>query len=161
MLTQIEWWGGVIFVLGALAYRLVLGALEPGEASGWYRWLMRLFFVLPGALLAGYFYPLERTGLQYAYLAGLALALLAVAWVLVQEVTGDAEPDEDENKGAKAGREGEEGEGEKQKKQGEADEDGEPGWLMSIVGVALLYSPVLAACGLACHKAWPMLQRLA
>ena len=25
MLTQIEWWGGVIFVLGALTYRMVMG----------------------------------------------------------------------------------------------------------------------------------------
>ena len=33
MLTQIEWWGGVIFVLGALAYRLVLGALEKAKAT--------------------------------------------------------------------------------------------------------------------------------
>jgi len=143
MLTQIEWWGGVIFVLGALAYRLVLGALEKGEGDDGYRWLMRLFFVLPGVLLAGYFYPLERLALQYAYLGVLGVALLAVAGVLVQEVTGDAESDKD--KAAKAG---------------EGSEDEEPGWLMTIVGVAVLYSPVLAACGLACHKAWPMVQRL-
>lgn len=105
MLTQIEWWGGVIFVLGALAYRLVLGALEKGEGYDWYRWLMRLFFVLPGVLLAGYFYPLERLALQYAYLGVLGVALLAVAGVMVQEVTGDADSDKD--KAAKAGREGE------------------------------------------------------
>ncbi len=152
MLTQIEWWGGVIFVLGALAYRLVLGALEKGEGHDWYRWLMRLFFVLPGVLLAGYFYPLERLALQYAYLGVLGVALLAVAWVLVQEVTGDADSDKD--KAAKAGREGEKSQA------GEDSEDEEPGWLMTIVGVAVLYSPVLAACGLACHKAWPMVQRL-
>jgi len=152
MLTQSEWWGGVIFVLGALAYRLVLGALEKGEGYDWYRWLMRLFFVLPGVLLAGYFYPLEGTGLQYAYLGVLGVALLAVAGVLVQEVTGDAESDKD--KAAKAGREGE------RRQAGEDGEDEELGWLMTIVGVAVLYSPVLAACGLACHKAWPMVQRL-
>ena len=155
MLTQIEWWGGVIFVLGALAYRLVLGALEKGEGYDWYRWLMRLFFVLPGVLLAGYFYPLERLALQYAYLGVLGVALLAVAGVLVQEVTGDANSDKD--KAAKAGREGEE---ERKRQAGEDSEDEEPGWLMTIVGVAVLYSPVLAACGLACHKAWPMVQRL-
>ncbi|MDZ7862516.1 hypothetical protein [Acidovorax sp.] len=152
MLTQIEWWGGVIFVLGALAYRLVLGALEKGEGDDGYRWLMRLFFVLPGVLLAGYFYPLERLALQYAYLGVLGVALLAVAGVLVQEVTGDADSDKD--KAAKAGREGEKSQA------GEGCEDEEPGWLMTIVGVAVLYSPVLAACGLACHKAWPMVQRL-
>lgn len=153
MLAQIEWWGGVIFVLGALSYRLVMGALEKGEGYDWYRWLMRLFFMLPGVLLAGYFYPLERLALQYAYLGILGLALLAVAGVMVQEVTGDADSDKD--KAAKAAGEGEKGQAEE-----EDGEDGEPGWLMTIVGVAVLYSPVLAACGLACHKAWPTLQRL-
>jgi hypothetical protein len=152
MLTQIEWWGGVIFVLGALAYRLVLSALEKGEGYDWYRWLMRLFFVLPGVLLAGYFYPLERLALQYAYLGVLGVALLAVAGVMVQEVSGDADSDKD--KAAKAAREGEKGQA------GEDSEDEEPGWLMTIVGVAVLYSPVLAACGLACHKAWPMVHKL-
>ena len=152
MLTQIEWWGGVIGVLGALAYRLVLGALEKGEGYDWYRWLMRLFFVLPGVLLAGYFYPLERLALQYAYLGVLGVALLAVAGVMVQEVTGDADSDKD--KAAKAAREGEKGQA------GEDSEDEEPGWLLTILGVVVLYSPVLAACGLACHKAWPMVQRL-
>lgn len=152
MLTQIEWWGGVIFVLGALTYRLVMGALEKGEGYDWYRWLMRLFFVLPGVLLAGYFYPLERLALQYAYLAVLAVALLAVAGVLVQEATGDA--DSDKEKAAKAGGEGGKGQAE------EDSEDEQPGWLMTIVGVAVLYSPVLAACALACHKAWPMVQKL-
>ncbi|KRC19936.1 hypothetical protein [Acidovorax sp. Root219] len=152
MLTQIEWWGGVIFVLGALAYRLVLGALEKGEGYDWYRWLMRLFFVLPGVLLAGYFYPLERLALQYAYLGVLGVALLAVAGVMVQEVTGDADSDKD--KAAKAAREGEKGQA------GEDSEDEEPGWLLTILGVVVLYSPVLAACGLACHKGWPMVQRL-
>ena len=113
---------------------------------------MRLFFVLPGVLLAGYFYPLERLALQYAYLGVLGVALLAVAGVIVQEVTGDADSDKD--KAAKAAREG-------AKSQAKEDsEDEEPGWLMTTVGVAVLYSPVLAACGLACHKAWPMVQKL-
>ena len=42
---------------------------------------------LPGVLLAGYFYPLEGTGLQYAYLGVLGVALLAVAGVLLLFVT--------------------------------------------------------------------------
>ena len=40
----------------------------------------------------------------------------------------------------------------------EAEEE-EPGWLMTIVGAIVLYSPVLVACGLGCTKAWPMVQR--
>ena len=33
MLTQIEWWGGVIFVLGALTYRMVMGALRKATTA--------------------------------------------------------------------------------------------------------------------------------
>lgn len=152
MLTQIEWWGGILFVLGALTYRLVMGALEKGTGYDWYRWLMRLFFVLPGLLLAGYFYPLEPIALQYAYLAALAVALLVVAGVMVQEVTGDADSDEEKSRKKGADKAATAGP--------EDDEDGEADWLMTIVGAAVLYSPVLTACGLACHKAWPMVQRL-
>lgn len=153
MLTQIEWWGGVIFVLGALTWRLVMGALEKKEEGiDWYRWCMRLFFLLPGAVLAGYFYPLELRELQYGYLAVLGLALLVVAVMLFQEITGDA-PQED--KAAKAGREGEE-----EKKEAQQTEDEESGWLVTVLGAVVLYSPVLVACGLGCHKAWPWVQKL-
>ena len=76
MLTAIEWWGGVIFVLGAITYRLVMGALDKKEEGiDWYRWQMRSFFLLPALVLAGYFYPLEGTGLQYAYLGALGISL--------------------------------------------------------------------------------------
>jgi hypothetical protein len=31
---------------------------------------------------------------------------------------------------------------------------------MTLLGVVVLYSPVLTACGLGCTKAWPMVQGL-
>lgn len=159
MLTQIEWWGGIIFVLGALTYRLVMGALETkSEGVDWYRWQMRLFYVLPGAVLAGYFYPLERREVQYAYLALLGAALVMVLVMLFQEITGDAPEDgeskEGTHKAAKAGREGEE------EKEEQQTEDEESGWLMTLVGAMVLYSPVLVACGLGCYKAWPLVHKL-
>ncbi len=152
MLTQIEWWGGVIFVLGAITYRMIMGALEkPAQGIAWYRLMMHLFFLAPAALLAGYFYPLTQPALQYGYLALLGVSLLVVAIMLVQEITGDS-------------GKGEDGGGDKEKGKGgeaaQADEDEEPGWLMSVVGAIVLYSPVLTACGLACTKAWPMVQSL-
>ena len=56
MLTQIEWWGGLIFVVGALTYRMVMGALEPqDEGIPWYRLQMHAFYLLPAVVLAGYF----------------------------------------------------------------------------------------------------------
>ena len=79
MLTQIEWWGGLVFVVGALTYRMVMGALEPqDEGIPWYRLQMHAFYLLPAVVLAGYFYPLERAALQYAYLAVLGASLVMV-----------------------------------------------------------------------------------
>lgn len=153
MLTQIEWWGGVIFVLGALTYRMVMGALErPVDGFPWYRLMMHVFFLAPAALLAGYFYPLTQPALQYGYLALLAVSLLVVAVMLVQEMTGDSGEDNKE--------EGRSQESLKEGTSAETADHEEPGWLMSVVGAIVLYSPVLTACGLACTKAWPMVQPL-
>ncbi len=160
MLTQIEWWGGVIFVLGALAYRMVMGALDrPAQGIPWYRIMMHVFFLAPAVLLAGYFYPLTPPALQYGYLALLAVSLLVVAVMLVQEMVGDSGPSEDEGGDPKKGLEKatEKGRG---GEAADADDSDEPGWLLTLVGAIVLYSPVLAACGLACTKAWPMVQRL-
>lgn len=148
MLTQIEWWGGLIFVLGALTYRMVMGALEKkDEGIPWYRLQMHAFYLLPAVVLVGYFYPLERIALQYAYLAVLGASLVVVAVMLVQEITGDASEDAADTNKQRA-------------KQTQEDDGEEPGWLVSVVGATLLYSPVLVACGLGCSKAWLMVQRL-
>jgi hypothetical protein len=99
MLTPIEWWGGLIFVVGALTHRMVMGALETKEEGiSWYRLQMHAFYLLPAVLLAGYFYSLEHTALQYGYLAVLAASLLIVAVMLVQEMTGDAGDDDGDKK---------------------------------------------------------------
>lgn len=146
MLTEIEWWGGLIFVLGAITHRLVLGALDKKEEGiDWHRWQMHGFFALPAVVLAGYFYPLVGAGWQYAYMGVLGAALLLVAVMLVQEVTGDA---------------GDAGEGGAGAADAAAADDESPGWLMTLLGVVVLYSPVLVACGLGCAKAWPMVQGL-
>lgn len=156
MLTQIEWWGGVIFVLGALTYRMVMGALErPVDGIPWYRLMMHVFFLAPAALLAGYFYPLTQPALQYGYLALLAISLLVVAVMLVQEMTGDSGEGQEEGRSKEPLKEG------ATAKADDTDEYEEPGWLMSVVGAMVLYSPVLTACALASYKAWPMVQRLA
>ena len=144
MLTHIAWWGGLIFVLGAITYKLVMGALDkPQEGIDWYRWQMQAFFLLPAVVLAGYFYPLTRPGLQYGYLGVLGVSLVVVLVMLVQEITGD---------GPEKPPQAEEGE--------ESEEDEEAGWLVTVLGATVLYSPVLVACGLGCYKAWPMVQTL-
>ncbi|MGB3450794.1 MAG: hypothetical protein WBA58_09900 [Giesbergeria sp.] len=136
MLTQIEWWGGLIFVVGARTYRMVMGALETEyEGVPWYRLQMHAFYLLPAVVLAGYFYPLERTALQYAYLAVLGASLVMVLVMLAQELTGDTSEDEAPP----------------------AEAEASDGWA-SVLGAVVLYSPVLVACGLGCAKAWPMVQ---
>ncbi len=136
MLTQIEWWGGLIFVVGARTYRMVMGALETEyEGIPWYRLQMHAFYLLPAVVLAGYFYPLERTALQYAYLAVLGASLVMVLVMLAQELTGDTSEDEAPP----------------------AEAEASDGWA-SVLGAVVLYSPVLVACGLGCAKAWPMVQ---
>ncbi len=138
MLTQIEWWGGLIFVVGALTYRMVMGALETeDEGIPWYRLQMHAFYLLPAVVLAGYFYPLERTALQYAYLAVLAASLVMVLVMLAQELMGDTSKDEAPP----------------------AEAEASDGWA-SVLGAVVLYSPVLVAFGLGCAKAWPMVQGL-
>lgn len=154
MLTQIEWWGGLIFVVGALTYRMVMGALEKkDEGISWYRLQMHAFYLLPALVLAGYFYPLEQLALQYAYLAMLGASLVIVVVMLVQEMTGDSGEGDQKDKVDKRGEGGE-------AKPAEEGDDEEPGWLMSVVGALVLYSPVLVACGLGCAKAWPLVQPL-
>lgn len=155
MLTHIEWWGGLIFVVGALTHHMVMGALEkPAEGIPWYRLQMHAFYLLPAVVLAGYFYPLEHLALQYAYLAVLGASLMIVVVMLVQEMTGDSGNDDDKGTQDKRGEGGE-------AKPAEDGDDEEPGWLMSVVGALVLYSPVLAACGLGCVKAWPLVQQFA
>lgn len=151
MLTQIEWWGGLIFVVGALTHHMVMGALETkDDGIAWYRLQMHAFYLLPAVVLAGYFHPLEHRALQYAYLAVLGASLVIVVVMLVQEMTGDSGNGDEKDKSG-------EGRGAKPAKEGD---DEEPGWLMSVVGALVLYSPVLVACGLGCAKAWPLVQQL-
>jgi len=73
-----------------------------------------------------------------------------VVVMLVQEMTGDSGNGDEKDKSG-------EGRGAKPAKEGD---DEEPGWLMSVVGALVLYSPVLVACGLGCAKAWPLVQQL-
>ena len=154
MLTPIEWWGGLIFVVGALTHHMVMGALEKKDQGiSWYRLQMHAFYLLPAVVLAAYFYPLERPALQYTYLAVLGASLVIVGVMLVQEMTGDSGKDDD-----KATQDNKK-EGGEAKPAEEADDE-EPGWLMSVVGALVLYSPVLVACGLGCAKAWPIVQPL-
>ena len=67
MLTHIEWWGGLLIVLGAVTYRFSMAQLENSKGFDWYRVQLHLAFISSALLLAAYFYPLHHVGLQYAF----------------------------------------------------------------------------------------------
>ena len=85
-------------------------------------------------------FPLTQPALQYGYLALLAISLLIVAVMLAQEMTGDSGESEEMSRSKEPLKEG---------AKAETEDHEEPGWLMSVVGAVVLYSPVLTACSLA------------
>ena len=186
MLTEIEWWGGVLFIVGAVVYRMAIGALDKDAGFDANRLLSHVFFLAPAVVLAGYFYPLERPGLRYAYLGVLAVALLAMVATLGMEIWDNIQTAK-EAKAAGTGQgsasvvtdapetrmlepaalasvqasqgmqgQGEGGEGDSE----DDDDDEEVGTFYTVLGMLLLYSPVFVVCALGCYKAWPMVQSL-
>lgn len=141
MLTRIEWWGGVIFVLWAVLYGMYLRSADKNAGFDWGRLFGHLYYLAPAVVLVGYFYPLDRPWLRHAYLGLVAVALLLAVVGLVQEVLELRESD---------GKD-------KDKEEEDAEETGP---VMLAVGVFLANAPVLVACGLGCYKAWPMVQQL-
>ena len=152
MLTQIEWWGGLIFVVGALTYRMVIGALEPqDEGIPWYRLQMHAFYLLPAVVLAGYFYPLERAALQYAYLTVLGASLVMVLVMLAQELMGDASEDETTHA---------QGPGDEREETTRATETGESGGWASVLGAVVVRPRRALSLGLRLWSGWQVFQRV-
>ena len=187
MLTEIEWWGGVLFIVGAVVYRMAIGALDKDAGFDANRLLSHVFFLAPAVVLAGYFYPLERPGLRYAYLGVLAVALLAMVTTLGMEIWDNAKTAEEPKEAQAAGtgqassvqdapetrmlepaalasaqaKQGLQGQGDGgEVHSDDDDEDEEVGAFYTALGMLLLYSPVFVVCALGCYKAWPMVQSL-
>ncbi|BEU95288.1 hypothetical protein ACDW_09930 [Acidovorax sp. DW039] len=150
MLTEIEWWGGLIFVVGAWVYRSAIGALDQDAPWDANRLLSHVFFLAPAAVLAGYFYPLNAPALRYAYLGALGVALFAMVTTFAMELKDQAQaasnstPDDGATRMLEPDAPAATGEA--------ADE--EVGTFYTVLGMLVLYSPVLVACGLGCVKAW-------
>ena len=89
MLTEIEWWGGLLFIWIAICYRLAYkDYLNAGKLSPMFL-VFNMFFVTTGFVLALYFYALESGGVKLIYLgvlaAGLVSAGLAMFWPADEE----------------------------------------------------------------------------
>ncbi len=107
MLTEIEWWGGLLFIWIAICYRL---AYREYLGSGGFSLSFTVFnlaFLCTGFILALYFYRLDGGIIGLAYLGVLVLGIvacgLAVFWPA--DESGDAaagggdEDDEEEEIG--------------------------------------------------------------
>lgn len=150
MLTEIEWWGGLIFVVGALVYRSAIGALDQDAPWDANRLLSHVFFLAPAVVLAGYFYPLNQPALRYAYLGALGVALLALVITFAMELKDQAQAASDSTPDDGATRMLEP---DAPVADGDAAEE-KVGTFYTVLGMLVLYSPVLVACGLGCIKAW-------
>ena len=89
MLTEIEWWGGLLFIWIAICYRVAYkDYMNAGKLSPMFL-VFNLFFVATGIVLALYFYALESGGIKIVYLAVLAVGLvsagLAMFWPADEE----------------------------------------------------------------------------
>ena len=103
MLTEIEWWGGLLFIWIAICYRL---AYREYLGSGGFSLSFTVFnlaFLCTGFILALYFYRLDGGIIGLAYLGVLVLGIvacgLAVFWPADESGDGGDEDDEEEEIG--------------------------------------------------------------
>ena len=130
MLTEISWWGGLVFLWWAITYRMVLHGRSPFTSVCIFA--TYLVFAAVAVLLALYFYPLTQIWWQYAYMGCLGLAVLAFLVAMFWPET-DEEDDEDEE---------------------EEEESGYSGW--TLVGNIVLYGPQVIPALLAASKCWEL-----
>ena len=127
MLTEISWWGGLVFLWWAITYRMVLHGRSPFTSVSIFA--TYLVFAAVAVLLALYFYPLTQTWLQYAYMGCLALAVLAFLVAMFWPETDEEDEEEEE-------------------------ESGYSGW--TLVGNIVLYGPQVIPALLAASKCWEL-----
>ena len=97
MLTEISWWGGLVFLWWAFTYRMVLHGRSPFTSVSIFA--TYLVFAAVAVLLALYFYPLTQTWLQYAYMGCLGLAVLAFLVAMFWPETSEEEEEESGSSG--------------------------------------------------------------
>jgi hypothetical protein len=92
MLTEIEWWGGLIFLWWAGSYWFVIQATK-----GVYNLdaiMSHVSYILSAVVLAFYFYPLENALVKQLYIGSIVTGLIALTMVLF--LPGSDESDTDE-----------------------------------------------------------------
>lgn len=100
MLTEIEWWGGLVFIFMAFSFVMLYDGIRD-EPKYQVTYLSVIVAYLSSAiLLALYFYKLELMALQYAYSAtfiiGLIATLIIKFWPETELMKAKEESDDDE-----------------------------------------------------------------
>lgn len=91
MLTEIEWWGGMLFIWGGLCYWLAIREID--DFLSWGNYAFHLSYFCSAVALALYFYPLNSTLLQYVYVGAVVIAII----FMVVDFLADTEEDESES----------------------------------------------------------------
>lgn len=136
MLTEIEWWGGILFIWFVLCY-LLAHKEYPNKWSVDY-FSFNIAFVAAAFILALYFYPLESPTSQYLYLAVLAIGLLASILMFFWPESEEAKATLNEK----------------------SDDDEEIGAFWETLGQIIFFFPVVASLALGLYKSIDIINSL-
>lgn len=97
MLTEIEWWGGLLFIWLAFAYYMMAKEyLEQGDFDV-RDVLLHASYLLVAVLLTAYFYVLKTPLMQQSYVGVFVVGgLISLAWSFWPESDSDDDTAEDE-----------------------------------------------------------------
>lgn len=138
MLTEIEWWGGLLFIWWALCYRMFLSGDLPRLSLD--ALINHCVFIFSAVLLALYFYPLASPAAQYGYLVGLGLALISLAMMFFWPEGDDDEP--------------------AASVEADVEEEEEIGAGYELMGQAIYCAPLVIACLLGVVKSYDVVREL-
>lgn len=137
MLTQIEWWGGLLIIWMVLCYKLLYKGLSRDEKLGLEFVSSSLAYCCASGVLALFFYSLESDAIQVGYAVALGIGLVSFIVMLLapyiqkeDSVTAEEESDEEVGRG------------------------------YEIAGQAILFIPLVVSLGLGGYKVyntWPLL----
>jgi hypothetical protein len=132
MLTEIEWWGGLLFIWLALVYYLIH---KDGEWDSKLELVtVNITYICAAVVLALFFYALNTPTMKYVYIGALGLGIpLSILLLFLQgnESSDSETPDNEEAE----------------------EDDEEDGSEHVIAGHVLLYTPIVIAFGLGIYKA--------
>lgn len=138
MLTEIEWWGGVLFLWFAGCYWLTQKEYDPETKLSVDYLAFNIAFLSSAAVLALYFYTLESEVYQQLYIATLGVGLLSTLLMLFWPESKSANEEEKVQS---------------EKKTDEAaEEEEEVGPIFEFFGQLIFLFPVLVSLALGLYK---------